>query len=372
MEAVDGDRDRCDGSDSPQGVGAADARDGKVKGRSAHRDLQPPGQVVHLMEGRDQSFLFLAMNLLEGPAEMLEVLDPLEVADDDAPRVGQDIGHDGNAALAEDLVGLGPGRAVGGLDDQLGLDGLGLLPVEDSSQRRGNQDVDRQRQELVVGRGFSPLESDHLARHRDVPVKLGDVQPRRVHDASVGVGDGDDLGPLPPEVARRVAAHVAVALDREGRARDRPVEPRHDLAGDDGNPVSRGRFAAFGTMKLHRLAGHARRVEPLELAVFVHDPGHDLGICSHVGSGNVLDRPDHVVDLLDEPPGQPLELAARELGGIAVDAPLGSAVRAGRPARFSRSSGWPAIGPRPDRPGDDSAGPPCRDRARRHAGPDSR
>ena len=35
--------------------------------------------------------------------------------------------------------------------------------------------------------------------------------------------------------------------------------------------------------------------------------------------------PDHVVDLLDELAGQPLQLAARELVGVAVDPPLGAA-----------------------------------------------
>ena len=33
----------------------------------------------------------------------------------------------------------------------LACDGLGHLAVEDASQGRGNQDVDRHRQELVVG-----------------------------------------------------------------------------------------------------------------------------------------------------------------------------------------------------------------------------
>ena len=51
----------------------------------------------------------------------------------------------------EDLVGLGPGRAVGGLDDQLGLHGPGHLGVEDPAERGGDQDVDRHGQELLVG-----------------------------------------------------------------------------------------------------------------------------------------------------------------------------------------------------------------------------
>ena len=43
------------------------------------------------------------------------------------------------------------------------------------------------------------------------------------------------------------------------------------------------------------------------------------------GAGMSLCGPDHVVDLLDELAGQALELAPRELVGIAVDPPLGAA-----------------------------------------------
>ena len=99
------------------------------------------------------------------------------------------------------------------------------------------------------------------------------------------------------------------------------------LAGDDRHAEAGGRLAAGRAVKLDRLAGDAGRLEPLVLAVFVHDPGHHLRIGTHVGSGDVLVGPDHVVDLLDELAGQSLHLPARELVGVAVDAPLGPAER---------------------------------------------
>ena len=78
-------------------------------------------------------------------------------------------------------------------------------------------------------------------------------------------------------------------------------------------------------MELDRLAGDARRVEAVKLGVFVHDPGHHLGVGAHVGGGDVLVGADEVVDLLDELAGQPLELAAGELAGVAVHPPLAAA-----------------------------------------------
>src|SRR3712207_8386421 len=53
---------------------------------------------------------------------VLEVLDPLEVGDDDAARVGHDVGHDVDAVVLEDGVRLRRGRAVGALEDHLALE----------------------------------------------------------------------------------------------------------------------------------------------------------------------------------------------------------------------------------------------------------
>src|SRR5208282_4602330 len=104
------------------------------------------GQVVHRAERVDQAFFLFALDLFQRPAKVLEVLNPFKVADNDPARVGQDIGDDGDATSIEHQVGLGPGRAVGRLDDQLGLNGLGQLFIEDASQGRGDQDVDRRHQ----------------------------------------------------------------------------------------------------------------------------------------------------------------------------------------------------------------------------------
>src|SRR5690242_17931441 len=111
---------RMDGppeSDSTQHPGPSHPRDRQHERGGSQADALAVGHVEDLFETLDHPALLLALDLLERPSEMLEVLDPLEVADDHAPGVGQDVGDDGDLPALEDLVALGPGGAVGGLDD---------------------------------------------------------------------------------------------------------------------------------------------------------------------------------------------------------------------------------------------------------------
>src|SRR6266496_3764897 len=71
-----------------------------------------------LQAGDDLGFL---------PEVELEALDPLEVGSDDAARVGKNVGDDEDAAVAEDLVRLGSGRAIGALDDDARVDPVGIV-----------------------------------------------------------------------------------------------------------------------------------------------------------------------------------------------------------------------------------------------------
>ncbi len=102
----------------------------------------------------------------------------------------------GIASLVEDLVGLGPGGAVGGLDDHLGLDVPGVLGREHAAEGGGDEHVDRGGQELVVGSRLAPLEANDLAMSGDVLVECGDVDALGMEEGAIGVGDGDDLGSL--------------------------------------------------------------------------------------------------------------------------------------------------------------------------------
>ena len=53
-------------------------------------------------------------------------------------------------------------------------------------------------------------------------------------------------------------------------------------------------------MQLDRFAGDDARAEAVIFLILVHDPGHDLGVRSHVGRRNVDVGADHVVDAVDE------------------------------------------------------------------------
>src|SRR5262245_22223886 len=66
---------------------SADAGDREHEGGGAHGDGLALGGVVDLGEALDEPALLLAPDLVERPAEVLEVLDPFEVADDDAAGV---------------------------------------------------------------------------------------------------------------------------------------------------------------------------------------------------------------------------------------------------------------------------------------------
>ena len=73
-----------------------------------------------------------------------------------------------------------------------------------------------------------------------------------------------------------------------------------------------GRFLAAGdAVVLDRLAGDDARIEAVVLAVLVHDPGHHAMVGAHVGGRDVGVGADDVVDLVDEPARDPLQLDAR-------------------------------------------------------------
>ena len=60
------------------------------------------------------------------PEVALAVLHPLEVGGGDAAGVGQNVGHDEDVLVGEDVVGGGGGGAVGAFDQDLGLHLVGV------------------------------------------------------------------------------------------------------------------------------------------------------------------------------------------------------------------------------------------------------
>src|SRR4051812_32487704 len=83
-------------SDPAQDAGPPHAVDRQHERGGPKADALAVSHVEDLLKALDHPAFFLALDLFERPSEVLEVLDPLEVADDDAPGVGQDVGDDGD------------------------------------------------------------------------------------------------------------------------------------------------------------------------------------------------------------------------------------------------------------------------------------
>ena len=75
-------------------------------------------------------------------------------------------------------------------------------------------------------------------------------------------------------------------------------------------------------MIFHWLARDAGGRKAVEFVVLVHDPGHHLGRGSHVGGWDVNVWADEVMQVIDEPPGDPLKLSGGERCRVDCDAPL--------------------------------------------------
>ncbi len=79
-------------------MGSADAGDRFHERSGAKGDPLSLCQLVHLAKGFDEPEFFFALDLFKGPAEVLKVLDPLEVADDHAAGVGEHVRDHHDAA----------------------------------------------------------------------------------------------------------------------------------------------------------------------------------------------------------------------------------------------------------------------------------
>ena len=207
-------------------------------------------------------------------------LHPLEVADGDAAGVGEDVGHDGDAALGEDLVGLGGGRAVGAFDDDLGLRrGRRCRAVIWRFHRGGDEHVAGQLEQLVVGdrarRRGSRRACRARASRRDAAAMS---RPSASVDAALDVADGDDLRAA---LASSRAAATRRRCRSPGPRRAAPASglpSRSSIASSDVHDAAAGRLLAADGAADAPAACRSRRRAPVadHHAVGVHEPGHDL------------------------------------------------------------------------------------------------
>ena len=113
------------------------ATHGQEVGGLAHVDVPLLVDGVHALERLDHDLLEAVVDLVLGPEQAVQALDPLEVGHRDATGVGQDVRDEQDAVLVEDPVRLGGVGAVGGLARDLGLDVWGVLRGDTFSRAAG-------------------------------------------------------------------------------------------------------------------------------------------------------------------------------------------------------------------------------------------
>ena len=152
-------------------------------------------------------------------AHVRQILQPFEVRDGDAARIGEDIRNDHDAFLSEHVIGVGRGRSVGAFQDDLRFDPCRVLACEHVFERGRDEDValelERIRGSKNIGRAWK---AQQRAGALPVIEDLVFVQPLRIVNRPLALGDCHEDGSLLAAEFRRVIAHVTEALHHEALA----------------------------------------------------------------------------------------------------------------------------------------------------------
>ena len=105
-------------------LGGNDALDADGHSGDAMGDFLGSGALEHSGEGPLEDAEEAVGDFGFAPEEVLQVLDPFEVGDDDAAGVAKDVRDDEDffPSLEKDLVGIRGGGAVGGLGEDAALE----------------------------------------------------------------------------------------------------------------------------------------------------------------------------------------------------------------------------------------------------------
>src|SRR5258706_8765423 len=189
----------------------------RVSGQ-AHVDAFVDRRVEDLVEGPRDDVMQLGVDLLLLPEEGLEVLDPLEVRDDHATRVGDNVGHDEDVPVVEDRVRLRRDRRIGSFRDQPSANSTRIVAGDLVLHGRRHEHGDGQLDDLVVRDVVGLLETGHSATNRPVLFQGREIEPAGVVHTSAGIADGDDLQPGLREEAGRRPSDLAVTLHGDCRS----------------------------------------------------------------------------------------------------------------------------------------------------------
>jgi hypothetical protein len=126
------------------------------------------------------------------PPLSLQVLDPLDVGDHHTSGAGQDVGDHRRAFRLQDLVRLRRCGIVRDLEDQVRLDGIGVLVADVLLHGCGHEDLAVQREQVFVGDGVGLLVVDDARRGQLVLQHGLWIETLGIVDGTLAVGHGDD------------------------------------------------------------------------------------------------------------------------------------------------------------------------------------
>ena len=154
----------------------------------------------------------LRVDLVHVPLVLIQILCPLEVRADHTPCVDEDIRQNIHSPLVQDGVCFRSHRVVCCLHDDRCLDTVGIVIVYDAFDRRGNQRIAVDLQQLRVGNDICARK---VGKTQSLPVVLGqsrNIEAARIVYPSLDAAHRDDLASHLMRNSRSPAAYLSKAL----------------------------------------------------------------------------------------------------------------------------------------------------------------
>ena len=184
------------------------------------------------------------------------------------------------------------GRPVGRFYNQGGFNLSRILGGDLVFQGGGDENVAVYGDEIVIVNFLSPGETFDEASFADMLKQRRYIQAPGVVNSSADIADGYDLAAQFVKDPRRVAAHIAAALDGDTGFLQGDAAKFRRIARDIGTTPRCGVHPAGAATQSHGLAGkHARNLFLRQAIVLINHPGHHLGVCKEVRRRHIHIRP---------------------------------------------------------------------------------
>lgn len=146
------------------------------------RNVVGPGARKHLIEGAVEDLVFPPHHLTLFPEQLLQVLHPFEIADDDTTRIAKHVGDDEDLvpAFIQHQIGLGRGRAVGGFGKDTASQLRRHRRVNRALSGRRHQHGAGKRKEFCGIEGQLAREGGQAALRSDMANQRGNVEAGRI------------------------------------------------------------------------------------------------------------------------------------------------------------------------------------------------